>query len=378
MKLDLDLIKVKFYSSIKDIPFSINEWNDYCTNPFSKPKLFSIFEDSKVIGSESGWNPLYLCLFKDERLIALQYTFIKMHSYGEFIFDWAWADFYYKNSIPYYPKLLSAIPFSPINAPKILIHPEYQEFKSLIQEKLLDESLRICKLNNLSGYHHLFSEELTHPKLIQRSSIQFHFENHFEDFNDFLNSLKSRKRKNITKERKAIKDSKISIKEYTQNFPDEIYTDIYLLYLNTIDKKYSQAYLNLEFFKYLFEQYQEHLLLYLAYDGDELIAMSLFLKSQDTLYGRYWGAKRDDYQFLHFEMCYYLGLEYCFKHQLKLFEAGAQGEQKLLRGFKAVEIKSLHYLSISQIHQLIENYIHTESEQNQEQIKNYNDYLPYK
>ena len=375
--------KIQIHHQLCDIQINRDDF-DSIVNPFSKLKFFQLLEESKVIGHNSGWIPLYFCAYEKNQCVAVHYTFLKNHSYGEYIFDWAWADFYQRNGIPYYPKMISAIPFSPINAPKFVFHKdtpkdEYENIQKVIVHEI--ENF-IKKQKIISGYHYLFADyslKETFSNYIERTTIQYHFENHYDSFDDFLQHLKARKRKNIKKEREEVKKYPVDIKKYENEFPQNIANDIYDLYLSTIDKKYSQAYLNFSFFEKLFNDYKENIILYVAYEEDELIAMSLFLNSQEAIYGRYWGMKHNkSFRYLHFEMCYYLGIEYCIENKIPLFEAGAQGEQKLLRGFKPVEIKSFHKISIDQIHQIIKDHIQDETKSYLSEINRLNDFLPYK
>lgn len=375
---------IKIHYEISEIKFDKATFSQV-SNPFSKITFFKILEDSKVIGNNSGWIPLYFCVYEKNKCIAIHYTFLKSHSYGEYIFDWAWADFYNKNGIPYYPKIISAIPFSPINAPKFIFKNDLKvESKKIIKKQIRTEIENFIKKQVIiSSYHYLFSQDSsdkeTFQNYIERTTLQYHFQNKYESFEDFINSLKARKRKNILKERKEVKSYPINIEIYDGDFPKDIEKSVYDLYLTTIDKKYSHAYLNYDFFTKLFQNFSKNLLLFIAYEEEEIIAMSLFFKSNETLFGRYWGMKQNkDYRYLHFEMCYYLGIEYCIKNKIPLFEAGAQGEQKLLRGFRPVEIKSFHKISIDQIHEIIQDHVKQETESYRKEIKRLNDFLPYK
>lgn len=377
MQYKIKIIHELSQSNLDDSSFEI-------TNPFSKISFFKILEHSRVIGDNTGWTPLYFCAYKNGVCVGILYSFIKHHSYGEYIFDWAWADFYQRNNIPYYPKLISAIPFSPINAPKFVFHKDVDqsEIKN-IKDEIISELQRFIKKQRIiSGHHYLFADDSLNENFknyIERVTLQYHFQNSYHSFDDFLSKLKARKRKNISKERKEVSQYPVEIRKIENDFSPSLAQEVYELYLTTIDKKYSHAYLNLNFFKELFQNYADHILVFGAYEQDKLIAMSLFFKSKDVLYGRYWGIDaQSDYRYLHFEMCYYLGIEYCIENNISLFEAGAQGEQKLIRGFRPVEIKSFHKLSIDQIHQIVHEHIEHETKSYRAEIVRLNDYLPYK
>ncbi|MCO4755743.1 MAG: GNAT family N-acetyltransferase, partial [Bacteriovoracaceae bacterium] len=322
--------------------------------------------------------PVYFLAIVDDIVVGMLPTYIKSDSFGEFIFDWAWADLYQRNNLPYYPKLVCALPFSPVNVSKLLVtKPEYKE-------ALLNAYDGFLKQNKaLSSSHFLFAtgdeaKYLNNHGHFTRKSIQYHFTVEQNNFEDFLQTLKARKRKQVKKERQFIKDSNLEIKVLESLTDDEV-SKVYELYLTTIDKKYSQAYLNEDFFKLMQAYMSENTVVIAAYREGVMIAMSYFLKSDSTLYGRYWGVSpHEEIQYLHFELCYYQGIEYCMKHNLSLFEAGAQGEQKLLRGFRPVEILSAHKLTLEPVHEAIEHHVKTENAYICEQLKELKSYLPFK
>lgn len=369
-------MKVEIATTLEDFP---DDALGPIDNPFASPKFFKLCEKSKVVGANSGWNPVYFIAKENEKIVGLLPAFIKTNSFGEFIFDWAWADLYQRSGIPYYPKLTAATPFTPVNAPKVL------GSKKKATDALMDAFSQFLEKNpGLSSAHALFIskrelEDLKKHNFFERVTIQYHLEVNFKGFDDYLDSLKARKRKQIKKERQAVIDSGVEIELIENEFSEDLMKDIYLLYLSTIDKKWSQAYLNESFFLELARDFKDNLVIYLAKKNDELIAMSLFLKSKEALYGRYWGCKTNcNIAYLHFELSYYKGIEYCIKHCIPLFEAGAQGEQKLLRGFRPVEIHSAHKLKIEQAHEAIEKHVKTENAFHIEQIKELERHLPFK
>ena len=313
-------------------------------HPYIAYDMFKLWEKSKVTSLESGWEPLYFVEGD-----SFSYAYKKYHSNGEFIFDWAWADLYHRYQIPYYPKLLQALPVTPISAPRF-INPADGFIENLIQY-YLD--------NDFSSHHILFTPENPHfsqQGYFYQKTLQFHFENQYTTYDDYLSALKARKRKNILKERKTVKNYPIQIiKKESSQLSLKERKEVFLLYLSTILKKYSQAYLNENFFLNL-----ESGFYYLAYQEDRLIAMSLFFEGGKKLYGRYWGIRQEyeqQYSYLHFEMCYYLAIEYVIENKYSIFEAGAQGEQKLLRGFTPVEIGSLHHIKQPQFRVAIESHV---------------------
>ncbi|MDA8793650.1 GNAT family N-acetyltransferase [Bacteriovoracaceae bacterium] len=345
-------------------------------SPFYSSNFFQALIQSKSIGDGSGWLPIQ---FSSENELSL--GFIKHHSYGEYIFDWAWADLYHRLNINYYPKLIHAIPFTPVNAPKVLSTTNKSSIIENIKKYYLESP-------ELSGHHYLFtnktlSEQLHTLGYFTKYSIQYHWANQdYKSFDDFLSQLKSRKRKQIKKERKHVEmnDLKIIFKKFTDLDISEI-SAISNLYISTIEKKSSYAYLRDQFFSNLLSQKWDGGFVVLAYKSEEIIAMSLFFNSLDTLYGRYWGIKSEyelEYKFLHFEMCYYQGIDYCIENKINLFEAGAQGEHKLLRGFDPKIIYSSHLLRNDQVGNIIKKYTKQENDHTLQNLEELKKFTPYK
>lgn len=370
-------MKIEIVPSLLDIPWSIEHFG---ANPFSSAKFYRLFEEAQVVGPETGWNPIYFLAIEEDRIQALLPAYIKTDSFGEFIFDWAWADLYKRVGIEYYPKLVAAIPFSPVNAPKVLFTSQQAK------DKLLEAFAGFLQDNaSLSSAHALFTTKsearrLEREGFFTRITIQYHLELDYRNFDEYLASLKARKRKQIKKERAAVAaEKKLCIQILEDNFSDDLMDEVYELYLGTIEKKWSQAYLNKDFFRLLAKDWSKSLVIAVARDERGLAAMSLFLKTDDALYGRYWGARSDvDVPYLHFELSYYQGIDYCLKRGIKLFEAGAQGEQKLLRGFRPVEILSSHKLSNEPLSEAVERHVKMENAYTKNQIKELERHLPFR
>lgn len=346
------------------------------SNPFIDGRFFELLKKSNSIGDNTGWQSHHL-----ENHEANLSGFIKTHSYGEYIFDWAWADFYHKYQIPYYPKLIHAIPFTPVNAPKLIANTESQ-----MHDIAAQSFEKYQATHPLSGEHYLFINELE-ASILERldfkvmKTLQYHWRNRWENFNHFLDSLSKNRRKMIRKERKKIAESQLEIKLYSGEAAEEIMSDVFKLYLSTISKKNAYAYLTQDFFNLIPKYLDDNLVIYMASLDNQNIAMSIFVESDDTLYGRYWGILpeyQDSYPGLHFEMCYYLGMERCFEKDMKLFEAGAQGEHKLWRGFEPVEILSAHHLKIAELYRPIKDYIDEQNRENALRIEHLKTYLPYR
>ncbi len=332
-------------------------------NPFVHPQFFKALEHSQCIGKESGWNPLYFVAQKDNELVSLVIAFAKTHSYGEYIFDWQWANTYDHYKVPYYPKITVAIPHSPVSAPKFIGDQE------IIKEQILPVLKQFSQQYQMSGTHILFTQ-VSENEILQelgfkiRDSLQYHWYNReYKNFDDYLASLKKNRRKSIKKERRSIQESGLRIERRrgSELNVEDIHF-FYQCYQDTIDKKYSMGYLNLDFFLSLFKDFCKQVYLVMAYQEETPIASSLFLCSDTTLYGRYWGCTKD-IEFLHFELCLYQGIELALEKGLHTFEAGAQGEHKRMRGFSPVLTKSAHYLEHPQFRKAINHFIDEESAQ---------------
>mgnify|MGYP000642771301 CR=1 FL=1 len=351
-------------------------WNKLVheNDPFNDYHFHKALEDSNSIGQNKGFIPKYITITRGDELVAAMAYYVKMHSYGEYIFDWAWADFYKKYGYDYYPKVVAQNPYSPITNRTFL----YSD-KSILPQ-LTKAFLDISKSTHFSSSHILFLEKdeigIIPDEFKIRSSFQYHWNNDgYESFDHFLSTLKNKKKKQIIKERSI---SGLQIKEIPKEELGKHTNTFYNFYLQTIDKKYSHAYLNEDFFTYLFKNMKENIVLFGAFnDKDDLVAAALYLKGKTKLYGRYWGS-REKYKNLHFELCYYQGIEYCIRNKIEVFEAGAQGEHKIQRGFTPTIIYSAHLIQDQQFKIPIYNFIDEESEQIRELLPELSKKLPFK
>lgn len=308
--------------------------------PFLDFNFINALEKSQSTGELSGWDPLSPRIIKDRQGIPLLYQ--KQHSYGEYIFDWEWAHAYQANGLPYYPKLVSMVPFTPATCPHFLM-PEFDE--KIAVELCRETEELVCK-EELSSVHYLF---ITTPEkqlfeslgYIMRASLQYHYFNeNYQGFDDFLSALKQKRAKQIRKERRSV--SHLDISNITADALKEEHADeMYQFYLSTIRQKSAMDYLKADFFKMVFRTMKDQVLYIRSCRGGRPVAGSLFFYDNTRLYGRYWGCV-EEINHLHFEMCYYRGMEFCIKNKLQVFEAGAQGEHKIPRGFKPVYTWSAH------------------------------------
>ncbi|CAH9065369.1 hypothetical protein PSECIP111854_03666 [Pseudoalteromonas sp. CIP111854] len=349
----------KFISSINAI--SLQTWQELAgDNLFCSYPWMHTLEESGCVNSETGWQPQHLLIYTEKVLVAILPGYLKSHSYGEYVFDWAWADAYQRYGLDYYPKWLCGVPFSPITGNRILCKALTEPLAEYIFQTLKHS----CNINNWSGAHiNFFTEHLpANDDFLSRQGVQFHWHNNsYLNFNDFLNTLTSRRRKMIKKERQQAQSNALTIKWLTA---DEIDTDtlvsFYQCYQATYLKRSGhQGYLNLAFFQQLLLALPKAVHLCCAFNAQQLVAASLYLCDKHTLYGRYWGAL-EDYQSLHFELCYYQGIEHAIEFEIEKFDAGAQGEHKLMRGFKPVTTHSIHHISNSMFRDAIADFLQRE------------------
>jgi hypothetical protein len=313
--------------------------------PFLCHAFLSALEDSGSVGGRSGWQAAHRLLLDDQgRVLAAMPAYIKSHSYGEYVFDHGWADACQRAGIDYYPKLLGAIPFSPVSGQRLLGDP-------LAAGQLLDELSASLALQGLSSLHINFTSPADDALLqgrdgwLQRLGCQYHWHNRgYRDFQDFLDALSSRKRKQMRKEREQVAGQGIAFDWREGHQLSEAEWDfVYLCYANTYRVRGQLPYLTRTFFSLLAERMPQMIRVVLARQGGRPVAMAFSLIGGDSLYGRYWGCLAE-FDRLHFETCFYQGMEYAIAQGLQRFDAGAQGEHKLIRGFEPVITHSWHYL----------------------------------
>jgi uncharacterized protein len=377
-------LQFSFIDSIHKIQAS--EWDALCPPdyPFIHHAFLAALEDSQSTHIKNGWEISHLVCIDNQQLVAAMPGYIKTHSYGEYVFDWSWADAYKRYGKNYYPKWINAIPFTPCTGPRLIFKESY--FSSKLIDNLIDRLKQECLLKNYSGWHCLFPNREQHQIFDQRQietrlGCQFHWCNSgYKCFDDFLQGLQSRKRKNIKKERQQVADQgfQFSIKENT-DITEEDMKIFYTLYRNTYLKRSGHpGYLSLDFFLMIGQRMPECLVLIQAINRDQkIIAASLFFRDQHTLYGRYWGCF-EEYQFLHFETCYYQGIDYAIANQLQRFDGGAQGEHKIARGFEPVLTYSQHWIQSPEFQTAINHFLLEEAEAIKAYVIDAKELLPFK
>ena len=327
--------------------FDATEWNELggSRNPFVSHEFLTSLEDSGSVGAGTGWEPAPIVLTgpNDELLGALP-SYAKAHSQGEFVFDHSWADALQRAGRNYYPKLQIAAPFTPANGPRLLLSDERYA------KHLLKGAEVVCIQNELSSAHATFIERdqlalFEDSGWLLRSDIQFHWINRgYHSFDDFLQALSSRKRKNLRKERAAASEGLLIKRLSGNDIKPEHWDAFWVFYQDTGARKWGSPYLTREAFDMLGERMGEKMALILAFEGGKPIAGALNFIGSDAIYGRYWGCSRD-VKFLHFELCYYQAIDIAIELGLSRVEAGAQGGHKLARGYEPIKTWSAHWIA---------------------------------
>ena len=371
------MARLEFQSSFKNI--NQKEWNDLTkSNPFLRLEFFQSLEASKSIGEGTGWHPFPAIVIDQGSLVGASPIFLKEHSYGEYVFDWSWAEAYQKYGKNYYPKIASCIPFTPATGPRIF------GLDLSIKKNIVVQIEELAYENKMSSSHILFCNEsekdiFGDPKWMLREGVQFKwFNKNYNNFAEFLSQLSHDKRKKIKQERKKIHDLGLKIKKIKGPEISESDLDFfYACYCNTYQDHHSHPYLTRIFFSLIKESMPENLLLILAYEGDLAVAASFFIYDDKNLYGRYWGSK-SFYPGLHFELSYYQGQEFCIENRIVSFEGGAQGEHKLARGFEPFNTFSFHRIFDEKFELAIKDFLRREKTGIDQYTNELNERAPYK
>ena len=345
------------------------------TNPFLRYDFLAALHETGCADFESGWAVEYLTLWAgDDALVGAVPLYRKFHSYGEYVFDWAWADAYRRHGLDYYPKLLSAIPFTPVTGPRLVATDRVP------RRALASALLAHARASHASSLHVLFPEDEDEVEALEasgsmrRDGVQFHWTNTgFASFDAFVDSLERKRRKNIRAERRKVAEAGVRVRRVEgRDATDADWRFFMRCYANTYRAHHSTPYLNLAFFRRIAKAMPENLLLVIAERDDEApgtnhpksIASSLVVFNETTLYGRYWGETgdpRDHVPCLHFECAYYQPLEFCIERGIRFFEGGAQGEHKMARGFLPVKTRSMHWLAHPAFADAVEHFLARET-----------------
>ena len=377
----VDSVQVKLVQGIGQIEARL--W-DACVGPdqpFLSHAFLSALEDSGSASQRTGWLPLHLVVEAGGELIGCAPMYLKSHSYGEYVFDWGWANAYERAGGTYYPKLQVSVPFTPVPGPRLLLRPEVgAPARGMLAHALVSAAEQL----NVSSLHVTFCREdewdtLGNAGLLKRQGVQYHWHNRgYGTFDDFLGTLKSSKRKTIRKERARVGEQGLSIEVLTgDTLTPDIWGAFYPFYLSTVDKRWGSAYLTKRFFARLGETMPERVVLMMARHGGRYVAGALNLLGADTLYGRVWGCRRE-FEFLHFEACYYQAIEFAIRHGLARVEAGAQGPHKLQRGYEPVATYSAHWIRDPGLRDAVERFLVQERREMASEMGHLRAGLPYR
>lgn len=318
-------------------------------NPFLRHEFLAALERHGAVSEENGWVPYHLLLWDDDTLAAAAPAYLKGNSWGEFVFDFAWAHAYERNGLDYYPKLVVAVPYSPVTGPRMLLNPDYPA--DGLRHALTDGARQMIEAMEISSVHWLFAEPDDIDALAStdhdvRLGCQYHWQNAgYGDFEDFLAGMSSKKRKNIRRERRRVAEQGLSLRVvHGDEATPALWDALHGFYVKTFHEHGNLPVITRDCFAELGERLGRQVVVFVAESAGTPVAGAICLRSDDTLYGRYWGAEQD-YDGLHFETCYYQGIDYCIREGLQRFEPGAQGEHKVTRGFLPTLTRSAHYLA---------------------------------
>lgn len=350
--------------------------------PFLRHEFLLALEQSGAVSDSTGWQPQHLLLSDADGLCAIMPLYLKNHSRGEFVFDQQWANAYRQHGLNYYPKLLAAIPFTPCPGPRFAVRPDIDPDRAL--QLLLAACQQQAQQQGISSWHCLFPEagqlaQLQRLPVSIRTGVQFQWFNPgYANFEAFLQTLNASKRKMLKRERRRVGEQGVVLQQLAgADISDAQWRVFFQFYALTYLKKASQPYLNLAFFQQIAQTMPEQLLMVIALKDGNPVGTALSFIGADTLYGRYWGCY-EEYNSLHFEACYYQGIDYCIAHQLARFDSGAQGEHKIARGFTPVTTTSAHWLQDAAFAEAVADFVRREQMAVQVYKAEASTYLPFK
>ncbi|MEE9395560.1 MAG: GNAT family N-acetyltransferase [Methylococcales bacterium] len=374
-------MKVQIYTDIDEIPAAI--WNRLVkdNHPVLRHEFLAAMERHGCVGENFGWIPCHIGITEKNVLIGVMPLYQKYNSLGEFVFDHAWANAYDRMSIPYFPKLVSAVPYTPALGQRLLALPGRE---TDVFPLLLESVLHLAEQIGASSFHCLFPDEEEHrffeeSGLFTRHDCQFHWHNPgYQNFEDFLSTLTARKRKNIRQERRRVEKTGVVLRILDgHTATDEDWHNFNRFYIQNFVDKWGIPTFNEPFFNELGNMLPDQIVLVLADSGAACIAGALMYHSNTTLYGRHWGCIQS-IDSLHFEVCFYQGIEYCIRHGLQHFEPGAQGEHKIARGFIPTLTHSSHWLADSRFHAPVAEFVRHEQNAVAQYMRQLQSTLPYK
>ena len=370
-------MNLKIIDRIADIPAA--QWNTLAgDNPFLCHAFLLALQECGCTTAATGWQPQFLTLWQDGQLAGAMPLYLKHHSYGEFVFDWAWAEAYHQHGLRYYPKLLCAVPFVPVAGLRIL------SASAEVRTQLINEALQLAQKTGLSSFHCLFPNEqqaldMQQHGMMLRRGVQLHWHNPgYADFDGYLAALRRDKRKKVNYERRQVKEAGIRFERIRGEQATDAHWEFFMrCYTRTLRLYNSPQPLNLAFFKRIGETMPHNILLIVASLNGQAIACAINFYTRHALYGRSWGTLQY-HAGLHFETCYYQAIEFCIEQGITTFEGGAQGEHKLARGFLPVTTWSAHWLQHPEFSRAVENFLQREAGSISQYVDELNDSNPFK
>jgi len=360
-------LTARFIHSVETVP--VEQWNRLAGDeyPFHRHEFLAALEHSECVGGKSGWHPFHLLLEEENgELLGILPLYQKTNSEGEFVFDFAWANAYHQAGLDYYPKLVAGVPFAPATSTCCLTAPGQDATD--IRATLISAAIQVAKENELSSLHLLFPTEAEHLQfselgLLSRHDCQYHWHNDgYIDFEHFLSKFSAKKRKKVKRERRKVAEAGIRFEILAgTDMSDDIWDEISPLYASTFFMRGRAPYLTPAFFKEITRSLPASLVVVIGRIDDKAVSTAICFRGRDTLYGRYWGCS-DAYDSLHFETCYYQGIEYCINEGIQTFEPGTQGEHKIARGFTPTTTWSSHWIRDSRFAAAIADYLEREGE----------------
>lgn len=375
-------MQVKQIHSMAEVDGAV--WNRLAGQayPFLRHEFLLALEQSGSVCERTGWIPAHLLVMNADELVAFMPLYLKQHSWGEYVFDHQWAEAYQQHGLDYYPKWLTAIPLTPCQGSRLVMQEAIDPLE--VMHTVLEFIKQRSEQLDISSWHCLFPEvqqlqQLRSLGLAIREGVQFHwFNRDYLDFNDFLSTLNASKRKMLKRERRRVSEQGVSLLRIAGNeVSDQQWQVFFQFYALTYVKKGGQPYLNLAFFQQIAATMGEQLLMVMAMKAGKPVAAALSFVGADTLYGRYWGCY-EEYNSLHFETCYYQGLDYCIEHSLQRFDSGAQGEHKIARGFEPITTYSVHWIKDAQFAKAIELFLIREQHAMRQYKQDAASYLPFR
>ncbi len=378
-----DALQLRFLHGIEELPAA--DWNRLCGTdyPFLRHEFLAALEQGGSVCEQRGWSPRHVVAWRGKRPVAVMPLYEKMHSYGEFVFDWNWAAAFERRGLSYYPKLLTAVPFTPASGPRCGSEAGEEHRQTLC--KLHEAVLELARERGCSSWHLLFATPgevatLAECGMLRRTSVHFVWHNRgYAEFADFLQSLNARRRKSIRRERRRVHEQGARLRTVSGEQASAADWDLfYACYQDTYARRSGHGgYLERNFFTRLARTLGQQIVLILAERRGQGVAAALCLRSSEVLYGRYWGCL-EDIDCLHFETCYYQGIEYCIDNGLQHFDPGVQGEHKILRGFSPEKSYSCHWLRPREFQEAVRDYLQREEYQVQRYLEAASTLLPFK